>query len=51
MRQGHLLSSGQSLVGRVYVPFQLSALREIKKDLCSYTDAPDQYNQAFISVI
>jgi hypothetical protein len=41
------------VVGRgwVYVPFQLSDLREIKKDLGSYTDAPDQYIQAFISVI
>jgi hypothetical protein len=38
--------------GQVYVPFQLSGLREIlKKDLGSYTDAPDQYIQAFISVI
>jgi hypothetical protein len=37
--------------GRVYVPFQLSDLREIKKDLGSYTDAPDEYTQAFISVI
>jgi hypothetical protein len=35
---------------RVYVPFQFSDLREIKKDLGSYTDAPDQYIQAFISV-
>jgi hypothetical protein len=25
---------------RVYVPFQLSDLKEIKKDLGSYTDAP-----------
>jgi hypothetical protein len=37
--------------GRVYVPFQLSDLREIKKDPGSYTDAPDRYIQAFISVI
>jgi hypothetical protein len=37
--------------GRVYVPFQLSDLRENKKDICSYTDASDQYIQAFISVI
>jgi hypothetical protein len=40
--------------GRVYVPFQLSGLREIKKKkqhLDSYTDASDQYIQAFISVI
>jgi hypothetical protein len=29
--------------GRVYVPFQLSDLKEIKKDLDSYTDTPDQY--------
>jgi hypothetical protein len=41
------------MVGRgwVYVPFQLSDLREIKKHLDSYTDAPDKYIQAFISVI
>jgi hypothetical protein len=31
--------------GRVYVPFQLSDLRGIKKYLDSYTDAPDQYIQ------
>jgi hypothetical protein len=37
--------------GKVYVPFQLSNLREIKNDLGSYTDATDQYIQAFISVI
>jgi hypothetical protein len=37
--------------GRVYVSFQLSDLKEIKKDLGSYTDAPDQYIQAFVSVI
>jgi hypothetical protein len=37
--------------GQVYVPFPLSDLREIKKDLGSYTDAPDQYIQAFFSVI
>jgi hypothetical protein len=37
--------------GQVYVPFQLSDLRESKKDLGSYTDAPDQYIQAFICVI
>jgi hypothetical protein len=37
--------------GQVYVPFQLADLREMKKDLGSYTDAPDQYIQAFISVI
>jgi hypothetical protein len=30
---------------------QLSDLREITKDLGSYTDAPNQYIQAFISVI
>jgi hypothetical protein len=32
-------------------PFQLSDLREIFKDLGSYTDAPVQYIQAFISVV
>jgi hypothetical protein len=37
--------------GWVCVPLQLSDLREILKDLGSYTDAPDQYIQAFISVI
>jgi hypothetical protein len=37
--------------GQVYVPFQLADIREIKKDLGSYTDAPDQYIQVFISVI
>jgi hypothetical protein len=37
--------------GKVYVPFQLSDLREIKKHLNNYTDAPDQYIQAFISVV
>jgi hypothetical protein len=37
--------------GRVYVPFQLSDLREILKDLGSCIDAPDQYIQAFISVV
>jgi hypothetical protein len=30
---------------------QLSDLREIKKGLGSYTDAPDQYIKAFISLI
>jgi hypothetical protein len=37
--------------GQVCVPFQLSDLREIKKDLGGYTDTPDEYVQAFISVI
>jgi hypothetical protein len=37
--------------GRVYVPFQLSNLREVRKDLGSYSDGPDQYIQAFTSVI
>jgi hypothetical protein len=37
--------------GQVYVPFQLSDLREILKDQGSYTYAPDKYIQAFISVI
>jgi hypothetical protein len=42
----------QAMVERrqVYVAFQLSDLREIKKDLDGYTDAPEQYIQAFISV-
>jgi hypothetical protein len=37
--------------GRVYVHFQLSDLRAIKKDLGSYTDTPGQYTQAFVSVV
>jgi hypothetical protein len=37
--------------GQVYVPFQLSDLSEIKKDLGNCTDVPDQYIQGFISVI
>jgi hypothetical protein len=37
--------------GQVYVPFHLLELREITKDLGSYTNAPDQYIQAFISMI
>jgi hypothetical protein len=37
--------------GQIYVLFQLSNLRKIKKDLITYTDAPDQYIRAFISVI
>jgi hypothetical protein len=37
--------------GQVCVSFQLLDLREIKKDLDGYTDVPDQYIQAFISVI
>jgi hypothetical protein len=39
------------MVGRVYVPFQLSDPREIKKCLDTYTDALDKYIQAFTSVI
>jgi hypothetical protein len=43
----------QAVVGRrhVCVPFQLSGLREILKDLGSYNNGPDQYIKAFISVI
>jgi hypothetical protein len=37
--------------GGVYIPFQLSDLKEIKKDLGSYTDNPDQYILAFITMI
>jgi hypothetical protein len=44
-------STGSGRKREVHVPFQLSDLREIKKDLSSYTDAPDQYIQAFIPVI
>jgi hypothetical protein len=36
--------------GRIYVPFQLSDLKEIKKHLDSYTDAQTN-SQDFISVI
>jgi hypothetical protein len=36
---------------RVYVQFQLSDLKEIKKDLGSYADNPGQYIQVFITVI
>jgi hypothetical protein len=32
------------------VPFRLSKLKEIKKDLESYTENPDQYIQAFREV-
>jgi hypothetical protein len=32
---------------RVHVPFRKSELNEIKKDLKSYTENPDQYIQAF----
>jgi hypothetical protein len=45
----------QEMVGRgqLYVPLQLSDLRDIKKkkDRRSYTEATDQYIQAFISVV
>jgi hypothetical protein len=43
----------QAMVGRgcIYVSFQLSDLRKIFKDLGNYTDAPDQYIKAFVSVI
>jgi hypothetical protein len=37
--------------GQVSVPFQLSDLKEIKKDLDSYADNLEQYIQAFITVI
>jgi hypothetical protein len=36
---------------RIHVPFRLSDLNEIKGDLGSFTDDPDQYIQAFITVI
>jgi hypothetical protein len=45
-----LPSTGRVGRGQVYIPFQLSDLRDIKKGLGSYTDAPSQYIQAFISV-
>jgi hypothetical protein len=37
--------------GRIYVSFQLSDLKEMKKDLGNYTNNPDQYIQAFITII
>jgi hypothetical protein len=33
--------------GRAHIPFRLSELKEIKKDLRNYTENPDQYKQAF----
>jgi hypothetical protein len=43
----------QAVAGRgwVYILFQLSDLKEIKKDLGNYTDNPHQDIQAFITVI
>jgi hypothetical protein len=37
--------------GRIYVSFQMSDLKETKKDLGNYADNPDQYIQAFITII
>jgi hypothetical protein len=34
----------------IHVPFTLSELKEIKKDLGNYTEKPDQYIQAFREV-
>jgi hypothetical protein len=36
---------------KIHVLFRLSDLKEIKWDLGSFTDDPDQYIQAFITVI
>jgi hypothetical protein len=36
---------------RAHVPFIVSVLKEIKKDLGNYTENPDQYNQEFREVI
>jgi hypothetical protein len=44
-------STGSGRKREVHVPFQLSDLREIKKDLGGNTDTADQYIQAFISVM
>jgi hypothetical protein len=35
---------------RAHVPFRVSELKEIKKDLGNYTENPDQYIQAFREV-
>jgi hypothetical protein len=35
---------------RAHVPFRVSELKEIKKDLRNYTESPDQYIQAFREV-
>jgi hypothetical protein len=35
---------------RAHMPFRLSKLKEIKKDLRYYTEDPDQYIQAFREV-
>jgi hypothetical protein len=37
--------------GRIYVSFQLSDTKEMKKNLGKYTDNPDQYIQVFITII
>jgi hypothetical protein len=37
--------------GRIYVSFQLSDPKEMKKDLGNYKDSPDQYIQDFITII
>jgi hypothetical protein len=37
--------------GRIYVSFQLSDIKEMKKDLGNHTDNPGQYIQAFITII
>jgi hypothetical protein len=35
---------------RAHIPFKVSELKEIKKDLGNYTENPDQYIQAFREV-
>jgi hypothetical protein len=37
--------------GRIYVAFRLSDLKEMKRDLGNYTDNPDQYIKAFLTII
>jgi hypothetical protein len=45
------LQQGVAGKSRIYVSFQLSDLKEMKKDLGKYTDNPDQYIQDFITII
>jgi hypothetical protein len=45
------LQQGVAGRGRTYASFWLSDLKEMKKDLSNYTDNPDQYIQAFITII
>jgi hypothetical protein len=45
------LQQGVAGKSRTYVSFQLSNLKEMKRDLGNYTDNPDQYIQDFITII